>query len=156
MYYIDQNDKPRHRQSDDTIEQRLFYFDNDQEDYLLRYHINWNRLGTTFYKIALEGRTYDIPSGTYLLCGCDGGSQDWVTVDELIGKPIEVILINKNFRSWSLAFPKLVDHYEGSCYTPMTKSPIPVMDSTGERVIIISFVEQYHKLKDRDYDIFFV
>lgn len=156
MFYIDENDRPCASSSIDTIEKRLFQFDVDAEDYFLRYFVTWDKIQTDFYRIELNGAVFNIPSGMYILCGCDGGSQDWIMVDEIVGRPIEIILINNNYRSWSFCRPVVTDLYNGVCYTPMSKSPIPVTDASGKKVIIVSTVDQYHKLKDRDYDIFFV
>lgn len=156
MYYINQNENPVSSLSADTIEDRIFIFDTEKEDYFLQMCFAWDKVTTVFYKIQLGEAIYNIPSGTFLLCGCDGGSQDWIDVEELVGRPIEVILINSNYRSWDFVQPKFLDMYHGCCYMPMTKSPIPVTDATGSKNIIISSVDQYRKLKDKDYDIFFV
>lgn len=156
MYYIDQNEKPASSTSADTIEGRIFIFNIEEEDYFLQMCYAWDKVSTTFYKIKLGESVYNIPAGTFILCGCDGGSQDWIDVEELIGRPIEVILINNNYRSWDFVQPKFLDVYQGYCYIPMVKSPFPVTDATGSKNIIISSSDQYRKLKDKDYDIFFV
>lgn len=156
MFYIDGNDRPCSSLSADVIEKRLFHFDVDKEDYFLRYFITWDKVQTDMYRLDLDGCIFSIPSGVYILCGCDGGSQDWILVDEIVGRPIEIILINNNYRSWSFCRPVVTDVHNDVYYAPMTKSPIPITDSSSKKVIIISSVDQYHKLKDRDYDIFFV
>lgn len=156
MYFINQYEKPASSISADTPEGRIFIFDTEEEDYFLQMCIAWDKITTTFYKIRLGESIYNIPSGTFILCGCDGGSQDWIEVEELVGRPIEVILINNNYRSWDFVQPKFIDMYEGFCYFPMTKSPIPVTDAMGLKNIIVSSSDQYRKLKDKDYDIFFV
>ena len=156
MYFINQHEKPASSISADTPEGRIFIFDTEEEDYFLQMCIAWDKITTTFYKIQLGESIYNIPSGTFILCGCDGGSQDWIDVEELVWRPIEVILINHNYRSWDFVQPKFIDMYEGFCYFPMTKSPIPVTDAMGLKNIIVSSSDQYRKLKDKDYDIFFV
>lgn len=156
MNYIGSNDVPLSSKDIETIEKRIFIFDTEAEDYFLQMCISWDKVTTTFYRVKIGDSIYEIPSGTYLLCGCAGGSQDWIEIDELAGRPIEVILISKNFRSWDFVTPKFIAAREDSCYVPMVKNPIPVSDLDGGKHIIISAGDQYRKLKDRDYDIFFV
>lgn len=144
--------------SDPSCMERLsFEFSNEKEDYFAVWHNIWDYITTEAFTVSVGGKEFQIPSGTYVLCGCMGGSQDWIQIDELLGREIEVLVIGSNFKSWTMATPVLKKHDPVvSFYSPMTKMPIPIIDDTGESIIIISSVDQYHKLKDRDYDIFFV
>lgn len=157
MFFVNEFDKPVDSSNEKAISQKFFVFDLEQEDYLLRWSLCWDILSTTFFTIEVCGKYFKIPSGTYLLCGCEGGSQDWIVIDEIIGRPIDIFIMNKHFKGWTLAPMKIVDVEESSCYIPMgVKTPMPVMDSTGQKVIVVSQYDHYHKLKDKEFDIFFL
>lgn len=157
MFYVNEKDGPLDSRLASSLNHRYFVFDCDKEDYMLQWSLGWERVTTSAYTMNIGGKKFVIPSGMYILCGCEGGSQDWVLVDEIIDRPIDVFLIGKNFRGWSLSGAVTTEVNERSFFIPMNlKTPFPIIDPTGEKIVVVSQCDMYHKLKDRDYDIFFI
>lgn len=156
MRYIDQNDNPVNGFEESCVERQLFVFDIEKEDYFLKHFFVWDMVHTEFFTVDIGGGIFKIPSGTYLLCGCVGGSQDWILIDEIIGRPIDVFVLGKGFRGWSLCPVVLQAHESSACYIPMAKHPLPISDVTGKKVVLTSQIDVYSKTKDMDFDAYFV
>lgn len=139
-----------------TVGRRVFDYSIKDEDYLLRHHISWEKVASD-YCISVNGYKFHIPSGMYIFCGCVSGNTDWIMIDELINREVEVFLLSLDFDSWALHQPEFqAFEMNEVVYLPSTKSPLPVADMTGSRAIIISSTDVYHKMKDKDFSAMFV
>lgn len=156
MNFIDGNMKAVCAKSDDTIEKKIFDFSLEEEDYFLNYHTTWDHIEGDFYDLELDGRIFSIPSGIYILCTCDEGNTDWIMVDELIGRDIDILVLTKSLRSWIPSKPKVRNFYRSANFYPMSRTPVPIINSTEERIIIVSSIDQHSKMKDKYFNIFLV
>ena len=143
------------RSSTEVFGKRIFEFDVNKEDYMLRYFSTWEETIGEFI-IDVGGYRYMIPSGVYIYCGCESGSTDWVMIDEMINRDISVFQMDTDFGSWDLSEIKLHSMTKQTIYLPSTKNPLPIADVSGTRTIVMAYHDMYHKLKDKDYGILFV
>lgn len=155
--YVGEDSKPLSTSDHEIVPKQVFQFDIEKEDYFLRRTCLWSTVTTTVFRVRIGKHIFDIPSGMFILCGCVQGSMDWLTIDEVIGRPIEVFVVDHNFAGWSLCGVVVEDQLTMTCHLPSRKAPIiPAMDDTGERVIITSQMDHFNKMKSLDFDAFFV
>jgi len=157
MFYINAEDAAVDSFNESCVQEKIFVFNPEQEDYFLENFYFWDCVTTEVFDVEIANRMFTIPSGTYILCGCAGGSQDWILIDEMIARPIDVFVIGKGFRGFSLSDMVLKNHRTDSFYLPApSKNPIPITDSTASRIIITSQTDAYSRMKDKDYDIYYI
>ena len=139
----------------DVVGKRIYEFDVQKEDYILKPHLIWDEV-IGEYKISVGGYKYIVPSGVYLFCGDDNGSTDWILVDEIINRDIMVFQMNMDFGEHRVEPIEFDGMCNVSLFMPKTNTPKPIADLSGKRTIVISNHDMYHKLKDLPYDALFI
>lgn len=137
-------------QDEDIINQRFYEFSLKANDYFLHYNAIWDQMKTECYYIEIsKNLTIGIPSGFYIMVSDEYGSVDWIQIDEIIGRPLQVACIDPKFSSWSLNDVQLVEHSESETFFfPNTKNIFPVTDDTGKSCVMISKVDNWSQTKD--------
>jgi hypothetical protein len=159
MNFIDEDMNPVSSKTAGCVDTQIFEFSIEDEDYMLRYQYTWDVIEGDFFNVRIGELSFDIPAGTYILCSCPDGNIDWIMIDELIGRDIQVLTISKNLRTWTLNDIALRDYRkDGKCYFPMSKdkAPIPVTSNDCGGIILVSSIDQHNKMKDKTFEIFFV
>lgn len=140
----------------DNLGQKFFEFCPVSDDYFLNFHFNWDVVTSTVYVFTSGRFTFQIPSGFYIFIGCPTGLNDWILIDEIIDRDIEVFVMPTSLGSWSLQEFQLKDIMTIEYVYPSTKNPVPMLDETGKVCVIASPVDQYHKFKNKDDNCLFV
>ena len=130
-----------------VIEKPTYEYSYKENDYFLKHHTAWD-CAVVEYLISINGYQYMLPSGMYLLVGEIYGDQDWVYIDELIGREIEVFQTDTEFSELSFGKVELLDSVDVEVFYPQCKQIIPIADMTGEKVIMVSKSDHYHNLKN--------
>lgn len=133
----------------------FYYFNMDKHEYLYRAYSDWDITTTDMFEIQLDDRTFYIPSNYYVLIGGVHGEVDWICIDEAIGRPIDILVFDNEFRSWKLT--KLnVTNVMSKCkfYWPFTKHSIPTVSTDGKSVVLLSTIDQHKNTRDHLVDIF--
>jgi hypothetical protein len=140
------------------INQRFYEFSLNSEDYFLSLKATWDFIKTEVYHFQVSPTfTVEIPSGFYVMVSDEYGSVDWILVDEIIGRPLQVAMLDTKFSAWSLRDLHHVDHIEEEgIFFPNTKNPIPITDENNSSCIIISKVDNWGRTKDLLIDTFTV
>lgn len=141
--------------SQDVIGERIFEYNIKHDDYLFTYHVGWD-IVLAEYVFDVGGYRYTLPSGIYIFSGCPSGAHDWIRVDEIIDRDIDIFQAPIDLNSWTIEKQKLMDVTTEKIYMPQTKNPLPVVDSSGKRCIFISYTDVYTRMKDRDFSSMFV
>lgn len=156
MFYMRELTPPLLSTRVDTMDQRLYEFDPKKEDYMLKQFVVWDHVDVDFFTLVTDnGVEFYLPSGYYVFAGSESGDVDWILTDELIDRDIEVFVINKEFNNWSLQNLSLTHVTDQEFYYPDTKNPVPMTDMTGDYTVIVSSIDQYHKLKNMPSNVFF-
>lgn len=121
-------------------------FSHEKNDYFLNYRMMWNEMSGDIYRYEIGNLVVDIPSDMYIMIGDVYGNLDWVTSEEMINRSVDLVVINKDFKQWSLKQPKFVEVMSMELYWPRTKNIIPVV--TGDSVLIFSEKDIYTKTQD--------
>lgn len=157
MFFLRETNPPLFAGEKSCMDHKIYEFDIKKEDYMLKQFVDWDYITTDVYTLVTEDNlAFYLPSGHYVYVGSEDGIVDWILSDELIDRDMEVFVIGKDFDKWKLAQLKLVSVYGMAYYYPVSKSPIPFTDMTGEWLIVNSSVDQYHKLKNHAPNIFFM
>lgn len=117
-----------------------------EADYFLNLRPIWKEVTGTVYEFETGKGRIEIPSGFYVMIGDVYGVLDWVMVDEMIGRPIDVVILNPEMDQWSLRPLDLVGASEQVVYWPQTRNVLPVQRE--ENVLILSDKDFHHKTRD--------
>ena len=134
---------------DDVINKRFFEFSLKSNDYYLHFNAIWDQIKTECYFIKVNNKlTIGVPSGFYIMVSDEYGSIDWIQIDEILGRPLQVACVDPKFSSWSLNTVELVDHSESEVFFfPNTKNIFPVSDENKLSCILISKVDNWSRTK---------
>lgn len=133
-------------EKESSLSERFFEFKPKQEDYILSYKISWDVITSDVYHLQIGNRVFGVPSTFYVMIGDSYGEIDWIQIDELIGREIECVTLDKNLESWMLYEPKLVDVTKEVFHWPMSSEIIPSV--SGSKVILVSSRDQHYCTKD--------
>lgn len=156
MYLLGAEDKPVDILNHDNIGKKIFEFCPQKEDYFLNFYFNWEKIKSEVFVFKAGRITFQIPSGFFLFIGSPCGMNDWIMVDEIIDRDIEVFVMPTSLGSWTLQKFQLIDVLELEYIYPQTKNPIPLLDQSGRLCVISSPADQYHKFKNKDDGTLFV
>lgn len=133
----------------ECTERRQFQFVPRECDYFLNYETMWATYLTDFlfkvgnYKISL-------PSSVYIYCAADSESSDWVLTDELIGRDFTVLLLDLEFKKFTIETIELIDTDERLVHMPATKNIIPVAENSGTKCILMALNDPTRSTKNFD------
>jgi hypothetical protein len=157
MFFLREVSPPLFAGDKETMDSKIYEFDVKKEDYMLKQFVDWDYITTDIYTLHTDdNRVFYVPSGHYVYVGSEDGIVDWILIDELIDRDVEVFVIHNQFKDWFLKRLYLDNVYATSYYYPVTKNPVPFTDMKGEWMIINSSIDQYHKLKNTRPNIFFM
>lgn len=157
MFFLGAGDEPVNAYDPQSIGDYTIEFNMQQEDWMLKQHIIWDSIKSDVFHFRLGKWKFQIPSGVYLFTGCPSGSMDWIISDEIIGREIEIFIMPPSFTSWSLEIPVLESvQHDVKFFAPSTKNPTAMMDNAALRCVVTSVNDQYHKMKNKDYNTMFV
>lgn len=138
----------------DTMNKSFFHFDMVAEDYFLRRTPMWDEVRTEAYLLQFENSQIWVPSNYYIMVADVYGQVDWICIDEAIGRPMDILILSEDFRSWKLKQLSVIDHDERSNFLwPSTKAAVPVCGHKNE-IILLSTYDQHKHTKDKYVDIF--
>lgn len=156
MFYLREQHPPLWAGDKAVMDQQFYEFDVKKEDYFLKQFISWDRISTDIYTMQTDrGQEFYVPAGFYVFVGSEDGSVDWVLSDELVDRDIETFVISAEFNRWELKVMRVTAITPHFFYYPFTKNPVPITNMNANEVIIISSVDQYHKLKKHAPSMFF-
>lgn len=125
----------------------LLEYSPEKSDYFLNFRMMWHQVnGEVFNFTISQGKQVSIPSGFYVMIGDVYGEIDWILVDELIGRPIEIVILSEDLKAWSLRVLEFDSVNQKTLYWPQTNNVIPLCNN--ENVILVSNKDQYHKTKN--------
>lgn len=153
--FINEDDVILYGDDEDSISQYFYEFNLTAEDYFLNRRMEWDLFEARLFIFNLQGKAIGIPSGFYVMVADVMGCVDWIQVDELIGRDLDVLIIAENFASWSLERIELVDEQEKfEFYWPVTKNVLPISPIHGSSSLIVSKTDRYKDTKDKSVDTF--
>lgn len=157
MNFLGSDDKPISAYTEDLMAERIFTFSVQQEDYFLNFFMNFEKITTEIYVFSLGKYSFHIPSGVFVYAGDAGGSIDWILSDELVGRRnVDIFVMPVTFQAWQLETPALTNTFTTDYFYPSTKDAVPIVSECGNRTILISSTDLYHKWKNKDYSAAFV
>lgn len=156
IYLVRENEPPISALEQDVTCSHFYEFSVEKEDYFYNLRFVWEEITGPVYTFKLnDGSILNLPSGVYVIICDEYGVIDWIMVDEIIGRSIDVMVLSKDFKSWSLERLKLVKLNEDVDYfLPNTTNSIPICNEKGNRNVIISRTDQYSHTRDKLVDIF--
>lgn len=140
--------------AEDCINEMLFEYKTKEEDYMLRYFMNWDVVKARVFTMRIGSSVFDIPSSFHVMIGDSYGEVDWMMVDEMINREVECVTLGRELETWHLNQPILEDAQDRKFHWPMTQGIIPC--ESGGRVILLSRKDQYHMTKNLLIDSFLV
>ena len=139
--------------SAECISHRIFEFSVTKKDFFLGYKGAWDVITGPVFVFTLGGSEYTVPSGHHVVIGDDYGDIDFIIIDEVFNRPIELIQLDHHLMNWVVHKPVLVDYKEEvDVYWPMSKNIIPIQDQ--QRVILLSDRDLYSKFKNDQVEVF--
>ena len=138
----------------ESIRRAFYQFNLTKDDYFLERSMLWDEIRSSVYEFKTDtNELIYIPSGMYVMIGDIYGEVDWIIVEELIGRDLDVLIIKKDFSSWGLNKLTLTNESEQCYYWPMTKNAIPITTkSEPSNMVLISRSDQYKLTQDKTVD----
>lgn len=120
--------------------------DNDA-DYVLNRNYIWEDFRGDVFVFKMGNTVISIPSSMYIIIGDEMGVVDWIQVDELIDREIDVVVLDREFSGWRLEKLELIDHKTSQHYAlPRTSNALPITDD-GKNCIVMSKRDQQSTLE---------
>jgi hypothetical protein len=130
--------------TDENCCSKFFYeFNMEKLDYFYVYKAIWDSFSTMNYHFDVGGANICIPSGMYVMISDEYGDIDWIPVDEIIGRDIDLLVINSKYSGWEVIRPRLFDSKSDTVFIPNTKGVIPVTDQKHSKFVLVCRTDQY-------------
>jgi|AntDeeMinimDraft_6_1070357.scaffolds.fasta_scaffold00625_13 hypothetical protein len=153
MKYVGEKDAVVDSTDPVCIDQRIFEFSTIRKDFFLGYKGVWDILTGDVYRFELGGSVYAVPSGHHVVIGDEYGDIDFILIDEVFNRPIELIQLDYAMMNWVVHYPKLIGYEKDvELYWPMTKNIIPIQDNG--RLILVTDRDLYTKFKNLQVEVF--
>lgn len=152
MYFIGEEDISVDAFKRDAINHRILEFNTEKKDLFLQFKMSWDVVNADVYHVQVGNTIFMIPTGFYVLIGDSYADFDWILVDEMFNRDIEIVTFGVDMFNWRIEEPNLVDFSNEEFHWPMSKHIIPLQSDS--RVIMVSEKDQYHKLKHYQLDMF--
>lgn len=153
MHYIGEEDAIVNGMSPDCVSNRIFEFSVTKKDFFLGYKGAWDIITGPTFTFELGGSVYTVPSGHHVVIGDEYGDIDFILIDEVFNRPIEIVQLDYTMMNWVIHKPVLIDYTEETnVYWPMSKNIIPIQDK--QRVILLSDRDLYSKFKHDQVEVF--
>lgn len=154
MDYISDNEDGRSWREKTTPGNWILEYALDKEDYFLNYRISWKEIETDIFRFIIGPQTIEIPSGFYVMICDEVGDIDWILVDEIISRPLQIGCLSRKQDAWKPMEPRLdwVDY--GTIFWPQTKNVIPVYNNSCG--VVLSEKDSYRSTKDSSINMFLV
>lgn len=152
MYFIGERDIEVDAFARDAINHRILEFNTEKKDLFLQFKMSWDIVNADVYHVLIGESLFMIPTGYYVLIGDSYADFDWIQVDEMFNRDIEIATFGVDMVSWRIETPHLIDFSNEEFHWPTSKHVIPLQKD--RRVIMVSEKDQYHKLKAFQLDLF--
>lgn len=146
MNYITDVGSDLNWMSRDCLNSWVLEFSHEKNDYFLNYRMMWKEVIGEIYRFNIGGNVVSIPSGFHMMIGDVYGSIDWISADEVVSRKVDVVILDKEHKVWTLKHPKFISVDTGSVYWPNTKNIIPMV--SGENVLIVADKDLYTKTQE--------
>lgn len=132
--------------------QYLFELDIEESDYMYHRRLCWDHFRGDVYKFDIGNTKIEIPSTFYIMITDEYGEIDWIPVDEIIDRDIDVVTVDKDFSAWRMERLVLIDQLVAQDYAfPQTKNAIPI-STDGKRCVIIAKADKHTETGDKRID----
>lgn len=146
MSFISGGNEPLDAFDPESINHQFFELKLSEMDYFLNFRINWDVISTPLFEMAIGGSLFYIPSDFHVMIADVYGNVDWIPVNEMIDREVEVAVFDPSFETWRLDHPRLTNKVtDKEFHWPMTKNVVPILSSNN--VILLSQKDHYHKTK---------
>ncbi len=152
MNFIGERDKAIDAFNRDAINYRILEFNTEKKDLFLQFKMSWDIVTADVYHVQVGNNVFMIPTGFYVLIGDSYADFDWIQVDEMFNRDIEIVTFGIDMLNWRIEHPQLMNFSNEEFHWPMSKHVIPLQENN--RVIMVSEKDQYHKLKAFQLDLF--
>ena len=150
MKYIGEKDKPVPASEESSIQERILEFSHEKLDYFLNYKTYWELIEGTMYNLKVGNSQFVIPLSHYIMIGDEFGETDWILVDELVSRGLDVTMLDIELKKWYNLLPTVVSVEMKSFFWPNTKHIIPIQDNG--HVVLVADKDQYQKMNGRAID----
>lgn len=150
MKYIGEEDKTVSASKEESIQERILEFNNKKLDYFLNYKTYWEMIEGTMYNLKVGNSQFVVPLSHYIMIGDEFGEIDWILVDELVSRGLDVILLDTDLKSWYSMPPTVIGVEMKSFFWPNTQHIIPIQDNG--HVVLVADKDQYQKMNGRAID----
>lgn len=150
MYYMSEEGRYPW-DSPETKQKKIYEFSIDKSDYFMNFRMVWKKIEGDFYTFRLGKDFINIPAGFHVMVGDEEGSIDWILVDELVGRDIDILTLSQNFGTWGLEKPSIVTVSKKTVFWPTTKNIVPLCFNcarVSNSVIILSDKDRWQSMKD--------
>lgn len=146
MHYITDTDIMLNWGERGCLNSWITEYSHEKNDYFLNYRIMWNEISGEVYRYKIGSVEIDIPADIYVMIGDVYGSLDWVSSEEMINRSVDLVVLDPEFKTWTLKTPEFIGVVDKTVYWPRTKNIIPLV--ADNNVLILSEKDVYSKTQD--------
>ncbi|WGH49648.1 hypothetical protein [Alishewanella phage vB_AspM_Slickus01] len=131
------------------VSMSIYEFKPDKMDFFLTRTFDWDEVTSMVYLFSIDTEVFHIPSGLYIMLCDEYGTVDCIMVDELIGRNMDVLVMNKDLQSPDCRSLTLIDAKSRKHYWPNSNNIIPLTSVSGKTVVLLSRIDQWKKTNDK-------
>lgn len=145
MNYMTDTDKVIDWRGDECLGSWILEYSHEKNDYFLNYRMLWNEIDSEIHVYKIGNSIIEIPSDFHIMIGDIYGELDWISSDELINRSVDVVILDREQKNWTLKKASFVAVKQGTVYWPKTKNIIPM--NIDEKILIMSDKDVYNRTK---------
>lgn len=130
------------------VAKEMFEFKTDSMDFFLLRTFAWEEIVSMLYCMRIGNAVFQIPSGLYIVLADEYGTVDSMLVDELIGRDVDVLVLDKGLSAPDNEPAHVVDASMKKHFWPNSNNIIPVLSECKRRVILLSRTDQWKTTKE--------
>lgn len=134
--------------STECIAKEMFEFKSDHMDFFLMRTFSWEEVVSMLYFVRIGNALFQIPSGLYIVLCDDYGTVDCMIFDEVIGRDVELLVLDRELSSPDNERVTIIDAKMKKHFWPNSNNIIPILSECKRKVILLSRTDQWKHTKN--------
>lgn len=147
-YFLDASGASQRIDNMNCVAKEMFEFKTDVKDFFLLRTFAWEEIVAMVYFIKIGNTIFQIPSGLYIVLCDEYGTVDSILVDEIIGRTVEILTLDKNLSTPDNDTCDILDAKMKKHFWPNSNNIIPIVSECGRRVVLLSRTDQWKTTRE--------
>lgn len=131
----------------DSVASDMLEFKPNELDFFLLRSFSWDDIYAMVYFLKIGNAVFQVPSGLYILLADEYGTVDCMVVDEIIGRDVDILILDKDITTHTNEPAVVLDAKMKRHFWPNSNNIIPIVSECKKAVLLLSRTDQWKTTK---------